>query len=508
MYNMMTKEGQLISGDDAHSLAAFKSLQVTIELYRRRIWSDPRTVNIVALAAVDRSNVKMMQLALNFFLGKIPKLSLDEEGDVANLSKDSLAKSKGDLAKINERRKELVLSCSVSGMTKSRKRKLKKLNAATRKAMIQEEDNDGEEQDDDDNNNDNSSLGIIQMLNDPQSFAERIHSNLKKSNDTFDCKLLMMNVLSRVIGVHHLLINDFYPVLQRYLHPNQRDVLKVLAFAAQAAHDQMPSQEMLLPVIKVIANNFVADHNQPTVIAAGLNGIREICNRNVDAMEETLLSELVEYASPKRNHHKGVMMAARSLIGLYRERQPEMLPRRERGKEASIRMARDKTERKGDGKEEDESGEEEGVSVEDESEDKEREEAAAFGLPLAATKILSKEELRAVKANELQPFDKATTVLRTPSSISPESIAGPVKRKADYAARMASILEGRKDRPEFGSSRRGKERVSVPNREQAKHSKPQTMMVHKHAVKAKSKRSARQKLGIQQAHRKRQKLHK
>ena len=148
--------------------------------------------------------------------------------------------------------------------------------------------------------------------------------------------------LSRVIGVHHLLISDFYPVLQRYLHPNQRDVLQVLAFAAQAAHDQMPSQEMLLPVIRVIANNFVADHNQPAVIAAGLNGIREICNRNIDAMDETLLSELVEYASPKRNHHKGVMMAARSLIGLYRERMPEMLPKRERGKEAVVKMLQSK----------------------------------------------------------------------------------------------------------------------------------------------------------------------
>ena len=38
-------------------------------------------------------------------------------------------------------------------------------------------------------------LNIMQMLNDPQTFAEKIHANLKKSNDTFDCKLLMMNVL-------------------------------------------------------------------------------------------------------------------------------------------------------------------------------------------------------------------------------------------------------------------------------------------------------------------------
>ena len=46
-------------------------------------------------------------------------------------------------------------------------------------------------------------------------------------------------------------------------------------------------------------------------------------------MTEALLEDLCEY---KANKHKGVTMAARSIIQLFREVNPDLLPRRERGK--------------------------------------------------------------------------------------------------------------------------------------------------------------------------------
>lgn len=53
-------------------------------------------------------------------------------------------------------------------------------------------------------------------------------------------------------------------------------------------------------------------------------------------MDSALLQDLVEYKGSK---DKGVMMAARSLITLYREVAPEMLKRKDRGKVASMDMA-------------------------------------------------------------------------------------------------------------------------------------------------------------------------
>lgn len=46
-------------------------------------------------------------------------------------------------------------------------------------------------------------------------------------------------------------------------------------------------------------------------------------------MDATLLQDLTEYGKDK---NKGVMMAARSLIGLFREINPELLKRKDRVK--------------------------------------------------------------------------------------------------------------------------------------------------------------------------------
>ena len=60
-----------------------------------------------------------------------------------------------------------------------------------------------------------------------------------------------------------------------------------------------------------------------------LNSIREICQRCPLVMNADLLRDLVEYRTSK---HKSVMMAARSILQLYRVVNPELLPRKERVK--------------------------------------------------------------------------------------------------------------------------------------------------------------------------------
>jgi len=58
-----------------------------------------------------------------------------------------------------------------------------------------------------------------------------------------------------------------------------------------------------------------------------LNTVREACIRCPLVMEKDLLQDLVGYKSYK---DKGVMMAARSLIQLFRNIQPELLHRKDR----------------------------------------------------------------------------------------------------------------------------------------------------------------------------------
>jgi protein SDA1 len=78
-----------------------------------------------------------------------------------------------------------------------------------------------------------------------------------------------------------------------------------------------------------IANNFITERNNSEVIAVGLNAIREICARCPLAMNEDLLGDLIQY----RNYRdKAVSYAAKSLIQLFREKNPNLLQKKLRGK--------------------------------------------------------------------------------------------------------------------------------------------------------------------------------
>jgi len=73
----------------------------------------------------------------------------------------------------------------------------------------------------------------------------------------------------------------------------------------------------------------MGERNSGEVMAIGLNSIREITKRCPLAIDEPLLRDLAEYKSYKE---KSVMMAARSLIQLYRTIHPELLHKKDRGR--------------------------------------------------------------------------------------------------------------------------------------------------------------------------------
>jgi protein SDA1 len=58
-----------------------------------------------------------------------------------------------------------------------------------------------------------------------------------------------------------------------------------------------------------------------------LNAVKAVCSRCPLAMDEDLLRDLVDYKNYKE---RSVMMAARSLISLYRMSNPDMLKKRDR----------------------------------------------------------------------------------------------------------------------------------------------------------------------------------
>lgn len=166
--------------------------------------------------------------------------------------------------------------------------------------------------------------------------AEKLFKQLETTNKRFEVKLMILDVISRLIGLHDLFLLNFYPYIQRFLQPHQREVTKLLKFVAQASHELLPP-DVMQPVLKTLVNNFVTERNSSDAMAIGLNAVREICVRCPLAMDEDLLRDLAQY---KTYRERSVMMAAKSLIHLFRQARPELLHKRDRGRptEASAEL--------------------------------------------------------------------------------------------------------------------------------------------------------------------------
>lgn len=73
-------------------------------------------------------------------------------------------------------------------------------------------------------------FSALHLIHDPQDFTEKLFKQLEKNNDRFEIKLITLDVISRLIGLHNLFLLNFYPYLQRFLQPHQRGkLLKIVS---------------------------------------------------------------------------------------------------------------------------------------------------------------------------------------------------------------------------------------------------------------------------------------
>lgn len=189
-------------------------------------------------------------------------------------------------------------------------------------------------------------FSALHLLHDPQGFAEQLfsrHLQASKSKLNLDHKLLVLQLVSRLVGLHKLTILPLYSYFLKFLTPRQASVTSFLASLAQSVHSLVPP-DALEPLVQKIAHEFVSEASAGPVAAAGLNAIREMCARQPLAMPETLLQDLVLY---RKSKDKGVMMAAKGLLSLYRDVGAEKLKKRDRGREAALGLrSGDKVERR------------------------------------------------------------------------------------------------------------------------------------------------------------------
>ncbi|QPG73363.1 hypothetical protein FOA43_000673 [Brettanomyces nanus] len=297
----------LLDQKDGNGLWATK---LTRELWRRGIWDDSRTVEIMTQACLH-PDTKVVISGVKFFLGA------DKEREEALEEEDEEDEDTVDANSLKHKMK----------VNKKNTRKGKKLVAAIHQINKKNE-----------TKRDPSLLNFsaIQLLRDPQQFAERMfETHLAGKNSkkfTVDQRIAIMKLISRLVGTHKLSVLGLYSHFLKYLNPKQKNVTHILASAAQASHDLVPPETINM-VVRKIADEFVTDGVASEVAATGINSIREILARNPAGIDQPLLQDLTAYKGSKS---KAVMMASRSLISLYREVAPEMLAKKDRGKIATM----------------------------------------------------------------------------------------------------------------------------------------------------------------------------
>ncbi|KAK3696721.1 hypothetical protein QZH41_013081 [Actinostola sp. cb2023] len=313
---------------DSNAVAAKKSLDVMIELYRRNVWKDAKTVNVITTACFSPVSkvlaIGYLLLLLYYFNVFRPVASIEATNNALILvaalkfflgNDDSKDDSDSDSEPEKPTAKQLLHASGVKKKNSKKKKKIEKALSVLRKQKKKHKTSP-------------VNFSALHLINDPQGFAERLFKQLEVATCRFEIRIMMMNLISRLIGIHQLFLFNFYPFLQRYLQPHQREVTKLLTCFAQACHELVPP-EVIEAGVKTIANNFVTERNSHEVMAVGINALREVCTRCPLVMTDTLLQDLSQY---KKSKDKSVMMASKSLIQLFRSLNPELLHKKDRGK--------------------------------------------------------------------------------------------------------------------------------------------------------------------------------
>lgn len=466
--------------------------------------------------------------ALTFFLGKDE--SPEDESDESDSDEDN-----------NPTPMEVALANRVNKKTKKRKKLLERTKKVIKKSKKKDKAV-------------SFNFSAIHLIHDPQSMAEKLFKSLETFNERFEVKLMVMNLISRLVGIHELILLNFYPFLQRFLQPHQREVTKILQYTAQAAHELVPP-DVLEPVLKLIANNFVSERNSSEVMTVGLNSIRELCSRCPLIMSEDLLQDLVEYKSYR---DKNVSVAAKSLIQLYRLKNPHLLKKKDRAKPTeataeitakqygqvlannyvdgaealneSIATEEDNEENWSDEEMSDDSegwvdvshSEDEGIeesndemnetkgSNEEETENSLPEDPKERAALITSSRLLTQEEFKKIKAIQLSKQISATKprkfnkkantndlqnpsqVLNTKEIVSLNSIERLYKKgKSDKESRLETVRSGREGREKFGQKKGKMNPFSSKNKKEKQKNK--AFMMVKHKIKTKKKRSFQEK---------------
>ena len=333
LHRVVSNHGQEGTGFEAATdVAAKRATDMVCELYRRQVWTDDRTVAILA-SAVQSKNTTVMSRAMRFFLNIEEKMADDKKMEEEN---EWDASQKVDFHRFSRKTKTRLRH--VDRQVKQRKKDQKKREYKDEWMEIQDDAGVETAQ---------KLYPAIELLRDPQGLAEAVLKQLKQPKSIpFKVKLLMMNFVTRLVGNHELMLLNMYPFLQKYMGGHQKDVTAVLAYTVQACHQDVPPDEVY-GILKTIAHNFITERCSEEQMAVGINAVRAISARVPAVMlveeskessgstafdAEAFARDIAAYAN---HRNRSVAIAGKSYTNFVREINPSLLQGKHRGLKGS-----------------------------------------------------------------------------------------------------------------------------------------------------------------------------
>ena len=278
------------------SRVSFKVLKLIIDVFHKENKVDTQTINFMA-RCLEIKNTRLLNAIVSFFL------------DPYDVNQNAL-----DEQDIEEMRQKAEHVYQVNAKNKKNEKmlaKVKKMKATLPQDPVQ----------------------VIQCLDDPQKFIIKLYSLLAQPENVKlfkqrEHQIRAMELISKIMVQFQLDFDQFFSWSLRFVRPNYEDITKLLSILASAVHSTT-NPEVVYELIKTIADRFVVEHLDEEVIIIGMNTIREICAKNPYGMTPELLEDLCQY---KRESIKGVVMAARGIISVFRELRPDILPKADRAR--------------------------------------------------------------------------------------------------------------------------------------------------------------------------------
>jgi len=321
--------------DDATQFAAKKAVDMTAELYRRRVWTDVRTVAVLA-SGVESTVPNVAAVCMRFFLGVEEKMANDEERQ-ENDEWNSVQQIDFHVHSRKTKKRSNKIGKKVKTKVKEQKKRESELDTTDYGVELSRK-----------------LYPAIELLRDPQGLAESVLKRIQKTGANafrFEYKLLALNFLTRLVGNHELMLLSLYPFLRRYMGGHQRDVTQILTYTVQSCHEQVPPEEVH-GLLKTIAHNFITERCSGEQIAVGINACRAICARvpsslvaedskalddddcgggstSITIDVEAFARDLAGYA---KHRDRSVAVAGRSWTNFVREVYSSLLQGKDRGK--------------------------------------------------------------------------------------------------------------------------------------------------------------------------------